>query len=296
MTAGLDVFAPTFTGEVHFFAAQFPMIPDDELTELADNIKANGQLHPILLDRNGVLLDGRNRLLACQRAGVEPVFAVHTGDPLALIVAANVDRRQMSKGQQAIARGIALAEQGKRKNGRWEYGANVSNETISRKAMMQAGLVIDHDTAHGTDYAQQVLLGELTLDGACTEVKKAAEAVEAAHRELQAQAARRQELAEQAPDLLDLVGETHTLDMAWVAYQERDKERIEKERRDRQTLIDQAEHLYMALTILGSHHASDERRELLTRLDLALAPEPITAEDFDTAIAVLRYLKKEKTK
>ena len=84
--------------------------------------------------------------------------------------------------------------------------------------------------------------------------------------------------------------------MAWVAYQERDKERIEKERRDRQTLIDQAEHLYMALTILGSHHASDERRELLTRLDLALAPEPITAEDFDTAIAVLRYLKKEKTK
>lgn len=64
----------------------------------------------------------------------------------------------------AIARGIALAEQGKRKNGRWEYGANVSNETISRKAMMQAGLVIDHDTAHGTDYAQRVLLGELTLD------------------------------------------------------------------------------------------------------------------------------------
>ena len=37
-------------------------------------IKANGLIHPIVLDDEGALIDGRNRLAACRMAGVEPTY------------------------------------------------------------------------------------------------------------------------------------------------------------------------------------------------------------------------------
>jgi ParB-like chromosome segregation protein Spo0J len=52
------------TGAVHPVANLFPMLPDDELQELADDIRANGLQHPIVLDKDGVLIDGRNRWAA----------------------------------------------------------------------------------------------------------------------------------------------------------------------------------------------------------------------------------------
>jgi ParB-like chromosome segregation protein Spo0J len=48
----------------------FPMLADDELEELAADIK--GLLQRIVLDAEGRVLDGRNRLAACEIAGVEP--------------------------------------------------------------------------------------------------------------------------------------------------------------------------------------------------------------------------------
>ena len=59
---------------VHPVAALFPMLAGDELEELAADIKARGLLQPIVLDAEGRILDGRNRLAACKIAGVEPNF------------------------------------------------------------------------------------------------------------------------------------------------------------------------------------------------------------------------------
>jgi hypothetical protein len=65
---------------VHPVAALFPMLADDELEELAADIKERGLLQPIVLDADGRVLDGRNRLAACEIAGVEPRFITYEGN------------------------------------------------------------------------------------------------------------------------------------------------------------------------------------------------------------------------
>ena len=92
---------------VHPFAARFPMLPDDELQELAADIKANGLKEPIVVDDSGLLIDGRNRREACRIAGIEPAVRRLNGeDPIAFILSRNVTRRHLSKGQRAMAAAI----------------------------------------------------------------------------------------------------------------------------------------------------------------------------------------------
>src|SRR3954454_17833315 len=91
------------------------MMSDDQLNELAADIEANGLLHPIVLDADGeLLIDGRNRLEACHRAGVEPQFRRLNGeDHRAFITSANLNRRNLSKGQQAMAMAFIYPDGGK---------------------------------------------------------------------------------------------------------------------------------------------------------------------------------------
>src|SRR5262245_61864236 len=92
---------------VHPVAALFPMLSEPELRELADDIKANGQRFPIIIavmDGESVLIDGRNRLAACELAEIEPWFQeLEKGDdPVAFIISANAARRQMTAGALAM--------------------------------------------------------------------------------------------------------------------------------------------------------------------------------------------------
>jgi len=229
-----------FVGEVHPFAARFPMLPDDELEELCADIRANGQLHPILLDADGVLLDGRNRLAACNLEGIEPKFATFTGSPVALIVSANVTRRQMTKYQQAMARAVGLAEAGQRANGKWATGVlDTESVSVARTSLSRCGAVLDYDADQGTSLADDVLLGAVTLDDAYKNVQlarrteqDARDAADHAKRlvEERNRVARQQhtELAEGAPDLAQLVTTGHlTLDDARAAWDNRRREEIQ---------------------------------------------------------------------
>ena len=79
----------------------------DELADLAEDIKANGLKHPIVLglyqDRQ-VVVDGRNRQDACAMAGVEPQFTKLNGEDIkAFIVSNNIKRRHLNSGQRAMA-------------------------------------------------------------------------------------------------------------------------------------------------------------------------------------------------
>jgi hypothetical protein len=100
------------------------MMPDDELNELAEDIKANGMREQVVLWKAGeqerwVVLDGRNRLEAMQRAGRplpmdphDPMFRRVTCDrrgphpsmnvdPMVFVIALNIRRRHLTKGERA---------------------------------------------------------------------------------------------------------------------------------------------------------------------------------------------------
>lgn len=176
---------------VHPAAAVFPMLTDDELADLAADIRANGLLHPIVLDADGVLIDGRNRLAACKLAGVEPTFTELNGhDPVAFILSSNIHRRQMTKGQAAMA--VVRCKETLQGSTR-DLGSTIK---VSHQRIHQAHAVLEY----AADLSDLVLSGAKSLDEAYAEArsrKSAASSTEA----LMAR------LREEAPDLADQVTE-----------------------------------------------------------------------------------------
>lgn len=156
--------------EVHPLADLFPMMHDDELAELAEDIASNGLLHPIMIDADGVLIDGRNRLAACERAGVEPEFQQLNGyDPASFIVSMNLTRRNLSKGQQAMALAMIYPEA---KRGR--PGGNVKNIKISELDNSERVLLSQARTIlrHSRELAEGILHGGIHFDVAWKQVKE----------------------------------------------------------------------------------------------------------------------------
>jgi len=91
--------------KVHPAAAIFPIIGDDELKVLADDIAMNGQVHPIIVSK-GVLIDGRNRLAACALGKIEPVWQERDfrdeGEIVRFVIAANERRRHLTPSQRSM--------------------------------------------------------------------------------------------------------------------------------------------------------------------------------------------------
>src|SRR5438093_11702669 len=83
-----------------------------ELQTLADDIKAHGQRDPVLLigasgsasRSEDQVIDGRNRLLACELAGFEPEVSWCDGDidPIAFVLSKNLHRRHLTASQRAM--------------------------------------------------------------------------------------------------------------------------------------------------------------------------------------------------
>lgn len=123
------------------------------------------------------MLDGRNRLLACEKAGVEPTFSEYDGDDasaLALVISLNVQRRDLTAAQRAIvaARAIPMyEEEAKQRQGRRDIrdGQSLKSATaaarvfkVSDKSVQQAKAVL----AEAPDLAAQVEACTLSLAAA----------------------------------------------------------------------------------------------------------------------------------
>lgn len=87
----------------------FPEMSDQQIDELADDIKANGQLVPIVVHEDKII-DGRHRYVACGRAGVDPIYREWDGhgSMVAYVIALNRHRRHLTASQLAMVAAKSL--------------------------------------------------------------------------------------------------------------------------------------------------------------------------------------------
>jgi ParB-like chromosome segregation protein Spo0J len=163
--------------DAHPAAALFPMLDHAALSALAEDIKDNGQTHPIIVWR-GVILDGRNRMAACGIAGRDPVTKdmseLSERDAVRLVISVNVHRRHLSESQRAMI----TAELAKLEAHR-PVGGTASNEAltqseaaeamqVSRSSVQRARKVKDE----APDLADRVIKGEITVSKAAQMARK----------------------------------------------------------------------------------------------------------------------------
>lgn len=95
----------TTAKKIHPAAERLPMMSSERLAELVESIKKHGLRDPIVRCDGGIL-DGRNRMRACEIAGVEPVFREY-GDresdgsnPFYFVLDTNLERRDVDAAQR----------------------------------------------------------------------------------------------------------------------------------------------------------------------------------------------------
>jgi hypothetical protein len=94
---------------IHPAAEAFPLMTAAEFDELCASIKESGLQIAICVNPEGLLLDGRNRLLAAIKVGAWcPKMEIETEDEVGFIVAMNLKRRHLTY-EQRVAIGEQLA-------------------------------------------------------------------------------------------------------------------------------------------------------------------------------------------
>jgi hypothetical protein len=140
--------------KVHPVADLFPIMSNEELEALGKDIEANGLHEPIAFapaDPPNEILDGRNRLEAMERAGIQddefPRHVVYS-DPVAYIISKNLRRRHLTKQKQADLTVAAAKIEAERKLGQactgLHKGGRGKKNPIKEEAFaINAGLPID---------------------------------------------------------------------------------------------------------------------------------------------------------
>jgi phage N-6-adenine-methyltransferase len=134
---------------VHPYADLWPLLPDNELQALADDIRIHGLREPIWLHPDGRIVDGRNRYRACALAGIEPATRTYKGTEeglLAFLISLNMARRHMDESQRSMVTAkIARLPRGANQHSSIELPSqaeaaalmNVSLASVKRAAKVQ---------------------------------------------------------------------------------------------------------------------------------------------------------------
>ena len=192
---------------VHPVASLFPMIDDDALNALAEDIKKNGQREPIIvayLDEamidEPVVIDGRNRHAACKLAGIEPEFkfVMSLNDrelsPQVIadwIISHNLHRRHLTTSQKAmVGQGYLayLKEEAKKRQGARNDLKDIPRNSVessksNSESAVQAGKLVgvSKDSIRDADFvvqndpelAQQVRDSKVTVSAAAKRIREA---------------------------------------------------------------------------------------------------------------------------
>lgn len=99
---------------VHEAAKLFPLLAGSEFERLREDIREKGQLEPAVLWKapggREVLLDGRNRVRACEAEDIQPRYIRYEGDdPTGFVVSHNLRRRHLNESQRSMV-GARLAQ------------------------------------------------------------------------------------------------------------------------------------------------------------------------------------------
>jgi hypothetical protein len=235
---------------------------EEELASLAASIEAHGQRDPIILGRvNGaaseMLVDGRNRLRACEIAGVEPRFEVmqfEDDESIKAFVADKSEHRNLTKGQQAMRLAFLYPEAkhgGLRKKG---SSSETKLENVSKARLSQARAVL----GYSRELALAVRDGAAKLDEALATAK-------AQRANLESNEEKLARLRSEASDLAELVADERlSLPEAYQAFEQRKRDAAAAEDSKRETLLRLSEAAYRG-TIAW---ANDEfATDVLDRLD-----------------------------
>ena len=87
------------------YASLVPAMPPQEYQSLKQNIKENGQHLPIILNQDGVLLDGHHRYRVCKELQIDPHIDIKRFDNPStekqFVIHVNLKRRHLSDAQRA---------------------------------------------------------------------------------------------------------------------------------------------------------------------------------------------------
>ena len=141
---------------IHPAAELFPLITGDALVTLGEDIKTFGLMVPIVLWKGDgyeglLLLEGRSRLGAMERVGIEIVkdgkldycafpYEVHEGDPYAFVVSVNLHRRHLTAEQKRELIAVLLKAQPSKSNREIARQAKASPTTVGEvRSTVQVG-------------------------------------------------------------------------------------------------------------------------------------------------------------
>ncbi|MFL5954779.1 MAG: hypothetical protein ACJ76I_11805 [Gaiellaceae bacterium] len=137
-----------------------PNHTEEEFESLKAAIAAYGQIYPILYGSDGVLVDGRGRLRACNQLKIAPkklTLELPSDQLRALALAVNVARRHLpASARRGIARATLLLDP-TRSDRAIAADAGVSHPTVAavRKELEKKGLVEKSSTRVGADGVAQ---------------------------------------------------------------------------------------------------------------------------------------------
>lgn len=134
----------------HPAADLFPLLDGAEYIRLCKDIRENGLKLPIVIHHDGSILDGRNRLRACEEIGIKPQmirWAGKEGTEIDYVLSLNLSRRHLDTSQRAM---VAASVANMRRGGGKDKGSrdpliseaaerlDVSPSTVKRAKVVQS--------------------------------------------------------------------------------------------------------------------------------------------------------------
>ncbi len=166
-----EVYKPGF----HPVCELFPRMDAHTFAELKADIQRSGLLQPIWLDKpqpHGMIIDGRNRYLACVELGIEPRFEVwdgRGGSMLGFVLSLNLQRRHLNESQRAMvaakAKRMVSQDIGAGRGRKMTKGDAAAALNVSPRSVFDATRVVKNGIP---ELQRRVERGEIAVSAAAT--------------------------------------------------------------------------------------------------------------------------------